>query len=204
MWIAENLSKNSINKPTAESGNVVMSEIGNNAIIASGEHIGLDFVTPYGIVSIPPVKEKAVVLPLADKEVCVGVISEVSSVQPGEILLKSKGGAEVYLNIDISVDSGGRYIHISGDDEILQQAFFKISAKFAGFVYNRELGCEINKVDFDDENFQEKVNLIMSQALADFPTVTAKVLALRKPKFSIRLICNESVREEIINTDDYL
>ena len=59
MWIAENLSKNSINKPTAESGNVVMSEIGNNAIIASGEHIGLDFVTPYGIVSIPPVKEKS-------------------------------------------------------------------------------------------------------------------------------------------------
>ena len=102
-------------------------------------------------------------------------------------------------NKDIAVDSGGRYIHISGDDEILQQAFFKISAKFAGFVYNRELGCELNKVDFD-----EKVNLIMSQALADFPTVTAKVLALRKPKFSIRLICNESVREEIINTDDYL
>jgi hypothetical protein len=107
-------------------------------------------------------------------------------------------------NKDIAVDSGGRYIHISGDDEILQQAFFKISAKFAGFVYNRELGCELNKVDFDDENFQEKVNLIMSQALADFPTVTAKVLALRKPKFSIRLICNESAREEIINTDDYL
>lgn len=44
MWIAENLSKNSINKPTAESGNVVMSEIGNNAIIASGEHIGLDLL----------------------------------------------------------------------------------------------------------------------------------------------------------------
>ena len=86
MWIAENLSKNSINKPTAESGNVVMSEIGNNAIIASGEHIGL---------------------PLADKEVCVGVISEVSSVQPGEILLKSKGGAEVYLKNDGSVYING-------------------------------------------------------------------------------------------------
>lgn len=40
-------------------------------------------------------------------------------------------------------------------------------------MYNRELGCELNKVDFDDENFQEKVNLTMSQALADFPTVTA-------------------------------
>ena len=59
------------------------------------------------LVSIPPVKEKAVVLPLADKEVCVGVISEVSSVQPGEILLKSKGGAEVYLKNDGSVYING-------------------------------------------------------------------------------------------------
>lgn len=32
-------------------------------------------------------------------------------------------------NKDIAVDSGGRYIHISGDDEILQQAFFKNHAK---------------------------------------------------------------------------
>ena len=47
MWIAENLSKNSINKPTAESGNVVMSEIGNNAIIASGEHPS--YRKPYGM-----------------------------------------------------------------------------------------------------------------------------------------------------------
>lgn len=107
MWIAENLSKNTINKPTAESGNVVMSEIGRNALVASGVHSGFNFVTPYGIYSIPPVKEKAVVLPLADKEVCVGVISEVSSVQPGEILLKSKGGAEVYLKNDGSVYING-------------------------------------------------------------------------------------------------
>lgn len=36
-----------------------------------------------------------------------GVISEVSSVQPGEILLKSKGGAEVYLKNDGSVYING-------------------------------------------------------------------------------------------------
>ncbi len=62
-------------------------------------------------------------------------------------------------NKDIAVDSGGRYIHISGDDEILQQAFFKISAKFAGFVYNRELGCELNKVNFDDRILKKKLIL---------------------------------------------
>lgn len=107
MWIAENLSKNSINKPTAESGNVVVSEIGKNAMIASGVHRGFNFATPYGIFSIPPVQEKAVILPLADTEVCVGVISEISTVEPGEILLKSKGGAEVYLKNDGSVYING-------------------------------------------------------------------------------------------------
>lgn len=107
MWITENLSKNTINKPTATSGNVVVSEIGNTEIVASGLHRGLECVTPYGMFSIPPVSEKAVVLPLADKEVCVGVISEIASVQPGEILLRSKGGAEVYLKNDGSVYING-------------------------------------------------------------------------------------------------
>ena len=107
MWIAENLSKNTINKPEAVSGNVVVSEIGNNALIASGINRGFNFATPYGIFSIPPVNEKAVVLPLADMEVCVGVISQVSSVEPGEILLKSKGGAEIYLKNDVSVYING-------------------------------------------------------------------------------------------------
>lgn len=107
-------------------------------------------------------------------------------------------------NGDIAVDSGGRYIHISGNEELLQKAYISICAKHGGFVYNRELGCELNRTDFDDENFKEKINLIMSQAMADYPGVKAEVIAVRKPKFSIRLSCNGSVREEIINTDDYI
>ena len=71
-------------------------------------------------------------------------------------------------------------------------------------MYNRELGSEIYKKDFDDESYKEKINLIMAQALADYPQVSAEVIAARKPKISIRLSCNDSVREEIINTDDYI
>lgn len=107
-------------------------------------------------------------------------------------------------NGDIAVDSGGRYIHISGDEEVLQQAYICVCAKLGGFVYNRELGSELYKKDFDDESYKEKVNLIMAQALADFPQVSAAVIAVRKPKISIRLSCNDCVREEIINTDDYI
>ena len=76
-------------------------------------------------------------------------------------------------NRDIAVDSGGRYVHISGDEEILQKAYISICARLGGFVYNRELGCELCAADFADENFAEKLNLIMAQALADYPKVKA-------------------------------
>lgn len=105
---------------------------------------------------------------------------------------------------DIAVDSGGRYVHISGDEEILQRAYISICTRLGGFVYNRELGCELCAADFADENFAEKLNLIMAQALADYPKVKAEVVAVRKPKFSIRLSCNGSERGEIINTNDYI
>ncbi len=107
MWISESLSKTSIAKPTAVRGNVVGSKTGKTEVVSSAEYKGLKCVTPYGVISIPPVSEEAVVLPLVDNEVCIGVVTEVASVQPGEILLKSKGGAEIYLKNDGSVYING-------------------------------------------------------------------------------------------------
>ena len=105
---------------------------------------------------------------------------------------------------DIAVDSGGRYIHISGDEELLQQAYICVCAKLGGFVYNRGLGSEIYKKAFDEENYTEKINLMMDQSLADYPQVKAEVVAVRKPKLRIRFTCNNSIREEVINIDDYI
>nr|DAZ14592.1 MAG TPA: Protein of unknown function (DUF2634) [Caudoviricetes sp.] len=105
---------------------------------------------------------------------------------------------------EIATDSSGSYIHISGDDELVQQAYIRIFAKLGGFVYNRELGSEIYKRDFSDENFAEKINLMMAQALKDCPKVKAEVISYRRPKIKIRLSCNSSVREETIDTDDYV
>lgn len=107
MWIAESLSKSSINKPTAVIGNVVGSETGKTAVVASGEYRGLRNAAPYGIFSVPPADVNAVVLPLADGEVCIGVTAEAKTVNPGEILLRSKGGAEIYLKNDGSVYING-------------------------------------------------------------------------------------------------
>ncbi len=107
-------------------------------------------------------------------------------------------------NGDIAVDSGGRYVHIIDDEELLQQAYISVAAKLGNFVYNRELGSELYKGNINDENYAEKINLIMSQTLVDYPQVKAEVVAVRKPKIRIKLSCKDSVREEIINIDDYI
>ena len=107
MWIADYLTKNSMVSPEAVSGNVVASEKSRTAVVSSGEHKGLKNASPYGVISTPPVGEDAVVLPLSDSEVCVGVISGDEGLEAGELLLKSKGGASILLKNDGSVYING-------------------------------------------------------------------------------------------------
>ena len=49
------------------------------------------------MVSIPPTGQKAVVLPLDDGEVGLGVISSNAELEEGELMLYSKGGASIIL-----------------------------------------------------------------------------------------------------------
>lgn len=107
-------------------------------------------------------------------------------------------------NGDIVLDSGGRYVHINKNEELLQQAYISVATKLGNFVYNRELGSDFYKVSSDDENYAEKINLIMAQTLVDYPQIKAEVIAVRKPKIKIKFSCNGSEREEIVNIDDYL
>lgn len=107
-------------------------------------------------------------------------------------------------NGDIVLDSGGRYIHIAEDEELLQQAYITVATKLGNFVYNRKLGTDFYNVSTDGENYAEKINLIMAQALVDYPQVKAEVIAVRKPKIRIKFSCNDSEREEIVNIDDYI
>lgn len=103
MWIADYITKNSASAPCAVSGNVVNSSGLKTAVNSSVEHKDLKIVSPYGVYSVPPKGENAVVLPLADCEVCIGVTGSanvINNIEPGEILLKSKGGASIFLKND--------------------------------------------------------------------------------------------------------
>ena len=70
----------------------------------------LPICAPYGVLSIPPAGERAVVLPLDDGEVSIGVLAAAENLSEGEVMLRSSGGASIVLKNDGTVLINGRVI----------------------------------------------------------------------------------------------
>lgn len=97
MWLMSYITKNSLPSPNAVKGSVNKNDSNGTAITSSGEHKNLKQCLPYGLVSVAPTGQRAVVLPLDDGEVGLGVIAESTELEEGELMLYSKGGASVVL-----------------------------------------------------------------------------------------------------------
>lgn len=97
MWLMSYITKNSIGTPNAVKGNVSSANDEKLSVTSSGEHKKLRSCLPYGISSVPPIGECAVVLPLDDGEISLGVVTEKNNLLPGELMLYSKGGASIVL-----------------------------------------------------------------------------------------------------------
>ena len=97
MWLMNYITKNSISVPGAVKGSVKNNDLSGTSVASSGEHKMLKSCLPYGVVSVPPKGEKAVVLALDDGEVGLGVISGASGLEEGEVMLFSRGGASIVL-----------------------------------------------------------------------------------------------------------
>ncbi len=108
MWLTNYLSVNSRKKQNAACGDITQANANTVAVQASVEHRGLPVVAPYGIVYMPPVGENSVVLPTEEGEICLGVIAKEKNLNPGELMLFSKGGASVILKNDGSVIINGQ------------------------------------------------------------------------------------------------
>lgn len=108
MWLMSYITKNSISAPSAEKGELSVSEANGTAVASSGEHKELEFCFPYGLVSVPPGGEHAVVLPLDSGEVGLGVIAAGQELEEGEVMLYSKGGASLVLKNNGTVLINGR------------------------------------------------------------------------------------------------
>ncbi len=108
MWLMNYITKNSIAPPSAVKGGVKNSNSNSIAVVSSGEHKRLKSCLPYGIASVPPTGECAVVLPLEDGEVSLGVIAKSKTLEEGELMLFSRGGASIVLKNDGRVLINGK------------------------------------------------------------------------------------------------
>ncbi len=69
---------------------------------------------PYGVCAPPPEASPALMLPLDGATVCAGVLSDDAGLKPGEIRLRSDGGAQIILNNNGEISLNGLLITRDG------------------------------------------------------------------------------------------
>lgn len=98
MWLTSFMAKNIKDNPAATAGSVTDSRGSRVEVEASGKHRDVPVVSPFGVVCVPPLGEQAVMVHTAMGDACVGVVqAEDASLEPGEIMLRSAGGATLVL-----------------------------------------------------------------------------------------------------------
>lgn len=109
MWIIDRIVGA---KTPSEARGGEITDAESNSISAAGteEYSSLPLIAPFGIISCPPKGEKTVVLPYDFGKVCLGVLSYPQELSEGEILLRSRGGAEIRLCNNGKVLINGREV----------------------------------------------------------------------------------------------
>ncbi len=108
MWLVDYMTKNRGHKNVGSCGNVTSSSNGNVAVSASLEHRNVPIVAPYGVTYNPEENSKSVILDVAGTYMCLGVVSPFEELKPGELMLRSKGGASIVLKNDGKVLINGK------------------------------------------------------------------------------------------------
>lgn len=110
MWLADYITGGSSLSPDAVKGNVSGVQSDTLSVSASGEHKQIKVCSPYGLVSVTPHGECAVVLPLDDGAVSIGVLAKSNALEEGEVMLYSKGGASIILKNNGKVLINGKEV----------------------------------------------------------------------------------------------
>lgn len=108
MWITSYITKRH-KAEAATSGSVINSDVSGVEVSASRRYREVPICAPYGVVYVPPVGEEAVMVHTPSADVCMGVIASApESLEAGELMLCSKGGASIILKNNGSVLINGK------------------------------------------------------------------------------------------------
>lgn len=107
MWISQQILSARGKKPAADLARVT----GNAAAQGAGEYRGLPFAGPWGIAYQPPNAASAVIVSTSAGDACIGTLAEKKGLSPGELMLYSAGGAEIYLKNNGDIEINGQVFH---------------------------------------------------------------------------------------------
>lgn len=109
MWLSQYIAKRG--QRLNDKGTVTVSGTGRADFNGSSVIGNIKVAVPYGIAYNPPSGTEGVAVPCEDGRVIIGVTARVeSSLEPGEIMLYSKGGAALVLKNDGNVYINGRVV----------------------------------------------------------------------------------------------
>lgn len=114
MWLAKNAAtkrKEGTDYSGSAPARSICAKSGEQFAVGACEYRTLPYCAPYGIYTRPAQGEDLMILSAQNGEVCLGVVSEQQEeLLPGEILLKSSGGASIRLCNDGTILLNGKKV----------------------------------------------------------------------------------------------
>ncbi|QAT48512.1 hypothetical protein EQM14_01245 [Caproiciproducens sp. NJN-50] len=112
MWISQKIIAAQSAKPSAELAKMT----GSAAAQGVNEYRGLPFAGPWGIAYQPPNAAQAVIVSTSAGDACIGTMAAGRDLKPGELLLYSSGGAELYLKNNGDIVINGQVFQKEAED----------------------------------------------------------------------------------------
>lgn len=100
MWVSKEIVSGENEKNNIFFGKVTNASSAGLNVQADVENRDTKVVSPYGIVSIPEIGSKVVMTKIEDKFLMSGSLQDNVSLEPGELMLYSAGGASIVLKND--------------------------------------------------------------------------------------------------------
>ena len=110
MWVSDYLSANSFSQQKASCGEITSTDGAQSSVISSNERFGVKALAPYGIRYVPVVGSDSVMIHTDKGDFLIGVMQAPSSLEAGELELRSLGGASIVLKNDGRVLINGRTV----------------------------------------------------------------------------------------------
>lgn len=110
MWISQQIISARADKPAADMAQVT----GSAQAQGVNEYRGLEFAGPWGIAYQPPNAAQAVIVATNAGNACIGTLAQEKGLSPGELLLYSSGGAQIYLKKNGDIEINGQIFKKEG------------------------------------------------------------------------------------------